>query len=142
MVPPTPVTTVVPLNVLGTLSSSSAVPACVRPPVPVMAEPLKSVPCATLLLRLKASVLLSVVALPAELGLQLVVVPSHVPLGVAPPAPAVMLLMSQYADSVGVTSAHVLPTRSSSMIRLGRVPVCRTRRLWMLFPLQVVASVK
>src|SRR5688572_19878469 len=50
--------------------------------------------------------------------------------------------MSPYADSLGVTSAHELPTRSSSMIRFGSVPTCRTRRLWRLFPLQVVVSVK
>ena len=46
------------------VSVSVPLPACVRPPVPLMPVPLKSVPCVTLLLRLKTRVPLSVMALP------------------------------------------------------------------------------
>jgi len=53
----------VPLKVLGTLRTRLPVPACVRLPVPLMPAVLKSVPCVTVLLRLKTSVPLSVMAL-------------------------------------------------------------------------------
>ena len=59
-----PATVVVPEKLLTALRVNVPGPIWTRPPLPVMPLPLKSIPCATALLRLKASVPLTIIVLP------------------------------------------------------------------------------